>query len=81
MDLVKQVLAFPLYGTVAWLTLGADPGGRAGQSLGALFGLVLVGFAVWVYGRTRLAAPLGRRLGIGLAAAGTAPQQSFSPRP
>ena len=39
--------------------------------MGALFGLVLVGFAVWIYGRTRLAAPLGRRLGIGLAAAGT----------
>jgi thiol:disulfide interchange protein len=69
MDLVKQLLAFPLYGTVAWLLwvliqqLGPD------ASLAALFGLVLVGFAVWIYGRTRLAAAPGRLLGTGLAAA------------
>ena len=72
MDLVKQLLAFPLYGTVAWLIWVLIQEAGPGQSLGALFGLVLVGFAVWIYGRTRLAAPLGRRLGIGLAAAGTA---------
>jgi thiol:disulfide interchange protein DsbD len=72
MELVKQLLAFPLYGTVAWLIWVLIQEAGPGQSLGALFGLVLVGFAVWIYGRTRLAAPLGRRLGIGLAAAGTA---------
>ena len=72
MDLVKQLLAFPLYGTVAWLIWVLIQETGPGQSLGALFGLVLVGFAVWIYGRTRLAAPLGRRLGIGFAAAGTA---------
>jgi len=72
MDLVKQLLAFPLYGTVAWLIWVLIQEAGPGGSLGALFGLVLVGFAVWIYGRTRLAAPLGRRLGIGLAAAGTA---------
>jgi thiol:disulfide interchange protein len=72
MDLVKQLLAFPLYGTVAWLIWVLIQEAGPGQSLGALFGLVLVGFAVWIYGRTRLAAPRGRRLGIGLAAAGTA---------
>jgi thiol:disulfide interchange protein DsbD len=72
MELVKQLLAFPLYGTVAWLVWVLIQEAGPGQSLGALFGLVLVGFAVWIYGRTRLAAPLGRRLGIGLAAAGTA---------
>jgi thiol:disulfide interchange protein len=72
MDFVKQLLAFPLYGTVAWLLwvliqeVGPEP------ALGALFGLVLVAFAVWIYGRTRLAAPLGRWLGTGLAAAGSA---------
>ena len=43
-----------------------------GQSLAALFGLVLVGFAAWVYGRTRFSAALGRRLGAGFAAAGLA---------
>jgi thiol:disulfide interchange protein len=72
MDFVKQLLAFPLYGTVAWLLwvliqeVGPEP------ALGALFGLVLVAFAVWIYGRTRLATPLGRSLGTGLAAAGSA---------
>jgi thiol:disulfide interchange protein len=72
MELVKQLLAFPLYGTVAWLIWVLIQEAGPGQSLGALFGLVLVGFAVWIYGRTRLAAPIGRRLGIGLATAGTA---------
>jgi thiol:disulfide interchange protein len=72
MELVKQLLAFPLYGTVAWLVWVLIQEAGPGQSLAALFGLVLVGFAVWIYGRTRLAAPLGQRLGIGLAAAGTA---------
>ena len=72
MELVKQLLAFPLYGTVAWLIWVLIQEAGAGASLGALFGLVLVGFAVWIYGRTRFAAPLGRRFGSGLAAAGTA---------
>ena len=52
--------------------LGADPGSRAGRVAVCTVGLVLVGFAVWIYGQTRSATPLGRRLGIGLAAAGTA---------
>jgi thiol:disulfide interchange protein len=72
MELAKQLLAFPLYGTVAWLVwvLMQEVGPQG--SLAALFGLVLVGFAAWIYGRTRLAAPLGRRLGLGLAVGGTA---------
>jgi thiol:disulfide interchange protein DsbD len=72
MELVKQLLAFPLYGTVAWLAWVLIQETGPGQSLAALFGLVMIGFAVWVYGRTRLAAPRGRRLGTGLAIAGTA---------
>jgi thiol:disulfide interchange protein len=72
MDFVKQLLAFPLYGTVAWLLWVLIQEVGPGDALGALFGLVLVAFAVWVYGQTRFAAPLGRRLGTGLAAAGTA---------
>lgn len=70
MDLVKQILAFPLYGTVAWLLWVLIQQVGPGQSLAALFGLVLVGFAAWIYGRTRLAAQLGRSLGAGLAATG-----------
>jgi thiol:disulfide interchange protein len=72
MDLVKQVLAFPLYGTVAWLVWVLIQEVGPGEALGSLFGLVLVGFAVWIYGRTRLAAPLGRSVGAGLAVAGAA---------
>jgi thiol:disulfide interchange protein DsbD len=72
MDFVKQLLAFPLYGTVAWLLWVLIQEVGPGDALGALFGLVLVAFAVWLYGQTRFAAPVGRRLGTGLAAAGTA---------
>jgi thiol:disulfide interchange protein DsbD len=72
MDTLKQVLAFPLYGTVAWLiwVLIQEVGPEA--SLMALFGLVLIGFAVWVYGRTRFVAPRSQRVGSALAAVGLA---------
>jgi thiol:disulfide interchange protein len=72
MEFVKQLLAFPLYGTVAWLLWVLIQEVGPGDALGALFGLVLVAFAVWVYGQTRFAAPLGWWLGAGLAAAGGA---------
>ena len=71
MDFLKQLLAFPLYGTVAWLLWVLIQEVGPGDALGALFGLVLTGFAVWIYGQTRLAAPVGRLLGMGLAAAGS----------
>jgi thiol:disulfide interchange protein DsbD len=72
MATLKQVLAFPLYGTAAWLiwVLIQEVGPEG--SLTALFGLVLVGFAVWVYGRTRLVATGARRAGSALATAGLA---------
>ena len=72
MAIFKQLLAFPLYGTVAWLiwVLIQEVGPEG--ALPALLGLVFVGFAVWVYGVTRLARPAARRLGAGLAAAGIA---------
>jgi thiol:disulfide interchange protein len=72
MDVFKQFLAFPLYATVAWLIWVLIQEVGPAQSLAALFGLVLVGFAAWVYGRTRFSAALGRRLGTGFAAAGLA---------
>jgi thiol:disulfide interchange protein DsbD len=68
----KQLLAFPLYATVAWLIwVLIQEVGPAG-ALTALFGLVAVGFTVWIYGRTRTIGPTGRRLGAGLAAGGIA---------
>lgn len=72
MDFTKQLLAFPLYGTVAWLLWVLIQEVGPGEAFGALFGFVLVGFAVWIYGRTRPAAPLGRLLGMGLAVGGSA---------
>jgi thiol:disulfide interchange protein len=71
MDFLKQLLAFPLYGTVAWLLWVLIQEVGPGDAFGALFGLVLIGFAVWIYGQTRLAARGGRLLGVGLAAAGS----------
>jgi len=68
----KQLLAFPLYASVAWLmwvlVQEVDPGG----AFVAFLGLVTVGFAVWIYGCTRGAEPRGRRIGVGLGAAGAA---------
>lgn len=51
METFKQVLAFPLYATVAWLAwvLGAQSGNDA--VLGLLAGLVLVSMGAWMYGR------------------------------
>jgi thiol:disulfide interchange protein DsbD len=51
METFKQVLAFPLYATVAWLAwvLGAQAGNDAVLAL--LAGLVLVAMGAWVYGR------------------------------
>jgi thiol:disulfide interchange protein len=68
----KQLLAFPLYGTVAWLIWVLIQEVGPGGTLSALLGLVIVGFAVWIYGRTRFIGPKGRRLGAGLAAIGIA---------
>lgn len=51
METFKQAMAFPLYATVAylvWVLAGQLPDTGL---LSALFGLVLVAMAVWVYGR------------------------------
>jgi thiol:disulfide interchange protein/DsbC/DsbD-like thiol-disulfide interchange protein len=51
METFKQAMAFPLYGSVAyliWVLAGQLP--ETGL-LSALFGFVLVAMAVWVYGR------------------------------
>ena len=68
----KQILAFPLYATVAWLVwvLGQEIG--PAEMFAALLGLVAVAFAVWAYGRTRLLGKSGRLIGSGLGAAAVA---------
>jgi thiol:disulfide interchange protein DsbD len=51
METFKQVLAFPLFATVAWLAwvLGAQSGNDAVLAL--LAGLVLIAMGAWMYGR------------------------------
>jgi thiol:disulfide interchange protein DsbD len=50
METLKQFLAFPLYGTAAWLiwvlSVQVGPAGL----MAALAGLVLIGFAAWAFG-------------------------------
>ena len=72
MDWFKQFLAFPLYATVVWLIWVLIQQVGSQDAFAALLGLVAVGFAVWVYGRTRYMAETGRRIGGVLAAAGLA---------
>jgi len=65
MNSFKQVLAFPVYGTAVWLAFVlASETGSIGITA-ALAGLVLIGFAAWLYEAVRNAMG-GRRL-AGLA--------------
>jgi thiol:disulfide interchange protein DsbD len=71
METFKQVLAFPLYATAAWLTwvLGAQSGNDAVLAL--LAGLVLIAMAAWMYGRfEHSAGPWRAAVALLLAGAG-----------
>jgi len=68
MDKLKQVLAFPVYGTAVWLAFVlASESGSVGVTA-ALAGLVLIAFAAWLYEMVRLAEGNGRRIGLATAA-------------
>jgi len=58
MNTLKQLLAFPLFATVVWLTwvLGAQLGNDSVAKL--LLGLVLLALAAWLYGHWQAAKPL-----------------------
>ncbi|GAB6843560.1 thiol:disulfide interchange protein DsbD [Methylorubrum rhodinum] len=63
METVKGALSFPVYATAAWLIwVLAQQVGPDGL-LGALGGLVLVGFAAWAWERAREAGRLGTGFG------------------
>jgi thiol:disulfide interchange protein len=74
MDTLKQVLAFPMYLTAAWLlwVLGKQ---RGIDAVGlALVGLVLLALGLWWFQRVRFAAsPLPRVLALALAATALVP--------
>jgi len=71
-DLVQAAARVPLYGTVAWLIWVLIQEVAPGDAFLALTGLVLVGFAVWIYGRTQPLAAPARTIGGGLALTGLA---------
>ncbi|QJR16770.1 protein-disulfide reductase DsbD family protein [Usitatibacter palustris] len=54
METFKQVMAFPLYATVAWLVWVLGQQGDIDTVLGLLLGLVFIAMAAWVYGRWAL---------------------------
>jgi thiol:disulfide interchange protein DsbD len=72
METLRQLLAFPVYATVAWLVwvLGQQVG-PAGL-FAALFGLVLVGLAAWSFNAAQTAGGWGRRVAAGAFAASLA---------
>ncbi len=65
MNTFKQLMAFPLFATVAWLAwvLGSQTGNDGSAKL--LFGLVAVALAAWSYGHWQVARP---KLAVFLAA-------------
>ncbi len=64
MNSFKQLLAFPVYGTAVWLAFVlASESGSIGITA-ALAGLVLIGFAAWLYEAVRLGEGRGRLAGL-----------------
>ncbi len=62
MEVLRQLLAFPMYGATVWLVwVMSQEAGSAGV-LAVLIGLLLIGFAAWALGQ-------GGRLGHAVAAA------------
>jgi len=70
MEVLRQVLAFPMYAAAAWLVwVISQEAGPAGV-LATLAGIVLIGFAGWVLGATQAAATVTtQRVGQAVAAA------------
>jgi thiol:disulfide interchange protein DsbD len=63
MDMLKQALAFPMYGAAAWLLWVVSQEAGPGGVLATSAGLVLIGFAGWVLGASQMASTQSRRFG------------------
>jgi thiol:disulfide interchange protein DsbD len=71
MEVLKQGLAFPMYGAAAWLLwVVSQEAGPAGV-LGTASGFVLLGFAGWVLGISQGSVARNRRFGQSAAVAAT----------
>jgi thiol:disulfide interchange protein len=64
---LKEVLAFPVYGTAVWLMYVLSQLADAYAITVTLFGLVLIGFAAWLYNTTYLSDDKLRRWGTGVS--------------
>ena len=64
---LKEVLAFPVYGTAVWLIYVLSQLADAYAITVTLSGLVLIGFAAWLYNATCLSDDRLRRWGTGLS--------------
>jgi DsbC/DsbD-like thiol-disulfide interchange protein/cytochrome c biogenesis protein CcdA len=69
MEVLRQALAFPMYGASAWLLWVVSQEAGSSGVLATVAGLVLLGFAGWVLGLTQGSADRGRRVGQSAAAA------------
>jgi thiol:disulfide interchange protein DsbD len=79
MERLRQALAFPLYGSVAWLVwVVSRQVGPDGVAL-VLAGLLLIGFAAWIHHGTRAAAPRWRRAATTVALACVAGAIALAP--
>lgn len=68
MNRLKQVLAFPVYGTAVWLSFVLS---EEASSIGiavALAGLVLIAFAAWLYDAVSQSEGRARQFAIGISA-------------
>ena len=68
METFKQVMAFPLYGTVGYLVWVLAGQTQEAGLLNVIFGLVLVAMAVWAYGRWNAPGASAGRARFGLTA-------------
>jgi thiol:disulfide interchange protein len=69
MERLKQLLAFPLYATVAWLVWVVSEQAGPRGTVAVLAGLVCIAFATWLHGIGRAASPTWRRLATAAAMA------------
>jgi thiol:disulfide interchange protein/DsbC/DsbD-like thiol-disulfide interchange protein len=69
MDVLKQALAFPMYGAAAWLLWVVSQEAGSEGVLGTAAGFVLLGFAGWVIGISQDAPARNRRFGQSVAGA------------
>jgi len=69
MEVLKQGLAFPMYGAAAWLVWVVSQEAGSSGVLGTAAGFVLLGFAAWVLGISQQASNRNRRFGQSAAVA------------